>query len=83
MEIKHDIAAGAVYMKLRNGEVADTIEVSDADAYVDLDADGRVLGIEFLSLEEFKQFQHEMEAADGPQIPERIEDPTDFRFSLA
>jgi uncharacterized protein YuzE len=40
-------------MELRNGEVAETVEVVDADAYVDLDAEGNVLGIEFLSLEEF------------------------------
>jgi uncharacterized protein YuzE len=77
MIIKEDVAAGAVYMKLRDGEVAETVEVSDADAYVDLDADGYVLGIEFLSLEEF---QHAMQTAHGLEIPERIEDPADFHL---
>jgi uncharacterized protein YuzE len=78
--IKEDVAAGAVYMKLRDGEVAETIEVSDADAYVDLDAEGYVLGIEFLSLDEFHAF---MQAADGLRVPERIEEPGAFRLALA
>jgi len=78
--IKEDIAAGAVYLTLRDGEVAETVEVTDADAYVDLDADGYVLGIEFLSLEEFREA---MRAAQGLRVPERIEDPEDVRLSLA
>ena len=80
MIIKQDIAAGAIYMKLRDGEVAETVEVTDADAYVDLDSEGYVLGIEFLSIEEF---QAAMQAANGLQVPERIEDPADFHLSLA
>ncbi len=80
MIIKEDIAAGAVYMKLRDGEVAETVEVEDADAYVDLDAEGYVLGIEFLSLEEF---YGAMRAANGLNIPERVEEAADFRLSLA
>ncbi len=80
MIIKEDITAGAAYMKLRDGEVAETVEVADADAYVDLDAEGYVLGIEFLSLEEFHTF---MQAAGGLKIPERIEEPADFRLTLA
>ncbi len=80
MIIKEDIAAGAVYMKLRDGEVAETVEVSDADAYVDLDAEGNVLGIEFLSLEEFHRFT---QTADGLKVPDHVEDPGDVRLSLA
>lgn len=79
MIIKEDIAAGAVYMKLRDGEVAETVEVEDADAYVDLDAEGYVLGIEFLSLEEFHAA---MRAAGGLQVPERVEESDNFRLSL-
>ena len=80
MIVKHDIPAGAVYMKLRDGEVAETVEVADADAYVDLDVEGYVLGIEFLSLDEFHHF---IQASSGLRIPERIEDPADFHLSPA
>jgi uncharacterized protein YuzE len=80
MIIKEDTAAGAVYMKIRDGEVAETVEVADADAYVDLDAEGYVLGIEFLSLDEFHRF---IQAAGGLNVPERIEDPADFQLAPA
>jgi uncharacterized protein YuzE len=78
--IKEDTTAGAVYMKLRDGEVADTVEVADADAYVDLDAEGNVLGIEFLSLDEYHGFT---QAAGGLRVPDHVEDPADVRLSLA
>jgi uncharacterized protein YuzE len=80
MIIKEDTAAGAVYMKIRDGEVAVTGEVADADAYVDLDAEGYVLGVEFLSIEEFHRF---IQDANGLQVPERVEDPADVHLSLA
>jgi uncharacterized protein YuzE len=83
MKIIKDIPAGAVYMKIRDGEVAETVEVTDADAYVDLDANGYVLGVEFLSLEEFEEFERARKAASGSGVPERIEDPDDVRLSPA
>jgi uncharacterized protein YuzE len=83
MRITIDETAGAVYMKVRDGKVAESVEVTDADAYVDLDADGYVLGVEFLSLEEYEAFERARRAHTGARVPERIEDPTDFRLSPA
>lgn len=80
MIIKMDLAAGAVYLKHRDGEVAETVEVSDADAYVDLDAEGYVLGIEFLSVAEYEEFERARQRPDGVEVPERIEDRTDFHL---
>ena len=39
--------ADALYVRVRDGEVADTVEVAEG-VIVDLDREGRVLGIEIL-----------------------------------
>jgi uncharacterized protein YuzE len=44
-----DKDTGATYLRLRSGVVARTEELSDS-IFVDYDQDGRVLGIEYLSL---------------------------------
>jgi uncharacterized protein YuzE len=80
MIIKKDTAAGAVYLKLKDGEVAETVEVSDADAYVDLDAEGYVLGIEFLSVAEYEEFERARRSRAGLELPERIEDPANVHL---
>ncbi len=40
--------AVAVYLRVREGDVAETKEVKDGYAYADYDADGLLLGIELL-----------------------------------
>jgi uncharacterized protein YuzE len=47
MKIEYDRKANALYITLREAEVADTREVTD-DLIVDLDADMRPVGIELL-----------------------------------
>jgi uncharacterized protein YuzE len=42
-----DLAVGALYLTLADGDVARTVEI-DSDTNVDLDADGQLLGIEVL-----------------------------------
>ncbi len=46
-EVKRDTSTGALYARLRQGTVARTVAVSDS-VNVDVDSQGRVLGIELL-----------------------------------
>lgn len=48
MMLQYSPNAGLLYVALRQGEVAETAELRD-DVYVDLDAAGRPLGIEFVN----------------------------------
>ena len=49
MKFEYDPEADAAYVQIVEGEVADTREIAD-DLYLDVDAEGRVLGIEILSV---------------------------------
>lgn len=48
MRVEYDPQADAMYIRLRQGEVADSDEIRDG-VVVDYDASGEVLGIELLS----------------------------------
>jgi uncharacterized protein YuzE len=48
LKLKYDADAEALYVTLREGLAAETIEVEES-VYVDLDADERPIGIEFLN----------------------------------
>jgi uncharacterized protein YuzE len=48
LRLKYDPDAEALYVTLREGLAAETIEVEES-VYVDLDADERPIGIEFLN----------------------------------
>lgn len=74
---ERDPESGALYVRLRDGEYAETIPLTPGlGTGVDVDAEGLVLGIEFLSFEEYA----ELLARTGGrlEIPERIEDPETF-----
>ena len=75
MKIKFDKESGAFYITIRDGEYSETLDLVDPGfgAYVDIDAEGNVLGLEFLSFEEFAEI-----TAEGLEIPERIEDVEAF-----
>jgi uncharacterized protein YuzE len=47
LSLMYDPDAEALYLTLREGLAAETIEIQEA-VYVDLDAEGRPLGVEFL-----------------------------------
>lgn len=56
MHITHDPDSGALYLKIQDGEYDHTEEFSElADVYLDVDADGNVLGLEALSFEDLAQ----------------------------
>lgn len=70
---EHDPESGAIYLRLRAGEIAETVPLAEPGfgAAADVDAAGRVLGVEFLSFEEFA----ELVARSGGKLdlPERVE----------
>ena len=77
MKFRYDPKSGALYVRIKEGEVHETLPLSEG-IYFDIDADGEVLGAEFLSLEEFKEWA----SSQGMEVelPERIEDPESFRL---
>src|SRR5215218_9188803 len=55
MQFRFDEEANALYIAIAAGKVVHTIEVTDM-VYIDVDADGAPLGIEFVSADEFVPF---------------------------
>lgn len=69
---RYDRESGAFYIRVREGEYSETMDLVDPGfgAYVDLDVVGNVLGFEFLSFEEFTSF---IEGKGGRvEIPDRL-----------
>ena len=80
MRLRYDPVGGALYFRLVEGEIEETVELPHPGSYADLDADGRVMGLEFLSVQEFLAF---LTSAGGEfAIPERIADPDGFAESV-
>lgn len=76
MRLRYDPASGAFYFRVREGDIEETLETGAPGAYLDIDAQGRVMGLEFLSFEEFTNF---LLLSNGEfDVPERIEDPDLF-----
>jgi uncharacterized protein YuzE len=71
MRINHDKVSGALYIKLREGEYDHTEDFSEgADVYLDVDAEGNVLGLEALSFEDLAQA---IEERGGKlEVPEQV-----------
>ena len=69
MHFRLDPEVNALYITLRQGDVARTIEVTDT-IYVDLDAQGTPLGIEFINADEFIPFLRDH--ADDVDIPPQV-----------
>lgn len=91
MNLKKDRTTGSLYLRYRKGVISDpdrlpeglveeTLEL-DEGVYMDLDKDRYVIGVEFLSLEEFGDFLEKH--PEGVEIPDRVEDPAHFRLSPA
>lgn len=70
MRIEHDKVSGALYIKIREGEYDHTEDFSDrADVYLDVDAEGNVLGLEALSFEDLAEAIEEHEGR--LEVPDR------------
>ncbi len=74
MRISHDKESGALYIKIRDGAYSHTEDFSEgADVYVDVDAEGNVLGLEALSFEDLAQAVEER--GGKLDVPEKIGAP--------
>ena len=60
-----------LYVALGEGPAAETLEVEES-VYVDLDADGRPIGIEFLQADDFLPFL--LRHGGQLTLPERVDD---------
>lgn len=60
MQIEYDRQANAVYIEVNEGEHARTVEVEPQRVYVDVDTEGRTLGVEFLGWDIFQQYLDEL-----------------------
>jgi uncharacterized protein YuzE len=71
MRISHDKVSGALYVELREGEYDHTEDFSEgADVYLDVNAEGTVLGLEALSFEDLAQAIDEH--GGQLEVPERL-----------
>ena len=80
MKLRYDPESGALYARVREGAIEETVQHADG-VYLDVDAEGRVLGAEFLTLKELA----EAITAEGGrwELAERIEDPDAYEASRA
>lgn len=72
MNITHDKESGALYIRLREGRYDHTEDFStQADVYLDVDAEGNILGLEALSFEDLAQAIGER--GGNLELPERLD----------
>jgi len=65
MQLKYDLHAGALYVRLTGHAVARTRELGD-NAHVDLDAAGNVIGVEVISIAHPWPLEEFLESYDIP-----------------
>jgi uncharacterized protein YuzE len=70
LRISHDKVSGALYIKLLGGRYDHTDFSEKADVYLDVDADGDVLGLEALSFEDLAEAIEER--GGNLELPERL-----------
>ncbi len=71
MQIRLDPDVNALYIEVRAGEVAKTLEVSES-VFVDVDEEGTPLGMEFVNADDFIPFLREH--AGGVEVPAELRD---------
>ena len=79
MRFEFDPESGALYV--REGQIEETLDLAEPGfgAHLDIDREGNVMGVEFLSLQEFEEL---VASAGGTlELPERVEDPENFRLT--
>ena len=83
MRMTHDPESGAWYVRVRDGEIEETVELAGPGfgARADIDREGNILGLEFLSFGEYAELVARYGGA--LELPEKIEDPETFRLGAA
>ncbi len=80
MKLRYDPESGALCVRVGEGAIEETVQHAGG-VYLDIDAEGRVLGAEFLTLEELAEA---VTAEDGGwELPERIENPDAYEAARA
>jgi uncharacterized protein YuzE len=82
VKLEYDPESGALYIGFHDGEIEQTIDLAEPGfgAHMDIDHEGNVLGVEFLSFEEYIEL---LRRSGGVlQLPNKI-DPANFRFGPA
>jgi uncharacterized protein YuzE len=70
LRMRYDPDVDALYLQLRNGEVANTLEIEQL-VYLDVDKEGHAVGIEFVSGGDFLAF---LQRHGGTfTVPERVD----------
>lgn len=69
MRIERDAEHDLLYVQVADGEIAETVDLEEG-VNLDVDASGRVLGVEFLAFERYMA-----ERGGELKIPERVEAP--------
>jgi uncharacterized protein YuzE len=75
VKLRYDPESGALYARFKEGTIEETVQHADG-VYLDIDAEGRVLGAEFLTLKELAEAVSA--ESGGWELPERIEDPNAY-----
>jgi uncharacterized protein YuzE len=83
MRFEFDPESGALYVRVREGQIEEMLVLAEPGfgAHLDIDREGNVVGVEFLSLQEFEELV--ARASGTLELPERVEDPANFRLSPA
>ena len=83
MRFEHDPQSGALYIKVREGKIEETLDLAEPGfgAHVDIDCKGNVLGVEVFSFEEYAELVRR--SGGTLDLPDRIEDPRRFKTKLA
>jgi uncharacterized protein YuzE len=82
MRLEFDPEFGALYIRVREGEVEETLDLAEPrfGAHGDVDREGNILGLEFLSFEEYAEL---ITCFGGTlEIPKRLEDSASFPASV-
>ena len=71
MRFRYDPTSGALYFRLREGPIEETLELPSPGVYMDVNETGEVMGLEVLSLQEFVMF---LSSFGGEvELPEQVE----------
>ena len=75
MDFKYDLSADAIYLSVGVGKVIRTVEMEDR-LNIDVDAKGRILGIEILEASHQEQLVKNLEKQVGAGVPIEIVNQT-------
>jgi uncharacterized protein YuzE len=84
MTLEYSPDGNLLYLRLRDGETAETAEVQD-NVFLDLDLDGRPLGLEFLDADDFFPFVCSVVGAmpgTVAPIPDTLRSSLDRRYGV-